>query len=102
MAHVPAAPHPGPDHLPAGLSGTGQAVPLAAHDVSLIYPVTLGYFTATSYLFVHKKSGNLFHFFPHFFYVIFFFSSLAQQERETVVEKQRQDTVYKRRSRMGD
>lgn len=59
VAHIPAAPHPGPDHLPAGLSGTGQAVPLAAHNVS-IYPVTLGYFTATSYLFVHMKSGNLF------------------------------------------
>lgn len=90
MAYIPAAPHPGPDHLPAGLSGTGQAVPLAAHNVSLIYPVTLGYFTATSYLFVHTKSGNLFLPPPQFFYVIFFFSFLAQQEGETVGEKQRQ------------
>lgn len=89
MAHIPAAPHPGPDHLPAGLSGTGQAVPLAAHNVS-IYPVTLGYFTATSYLFVHMKSGNLF-LPPQFLYVIFFFSFLAQQEGETVGEKKRQD-----------
>lgn len=36
VAHVPAAPHRGPDHLPAGLSGPGQAVSLAAHHVSLI------------------------------------------------------------------
>lgn len=36
MADLPAAAHPGPDHLPAGLSGTGQAVPVAAHHVSLM------------------------------------------------------------------
>lgn len=37
VAHLPADPHPGPDHLPAGLSGAGQAVSLAANNVSLIY-----------------------------------------------------------------
>lgn len=35
VALLPAAPHRGPDHLPAGLSGAGQAVSLAAHHVSL-------------------------------------------------------------------
>lgn len=38
VAQLPAAPHRGPDHLPAGLSRVGQAVSLAAHHVSLMFP----------------------------------------------------------------
>lgn len=47
VAHLPAAPHRGPDHLPAGLSGAGQAVSLAAHHVSLM-----------AYIFVYNEKGQ--------------------------------------------
>lgn len=39
VAHLPADPHHGPNHLPAGLSGPGQAVSLAAYHVSLVHSV---------------------------------------------------------------
>lgn len=55
VAHLPAAAHPGPDHLPAGLSGAGQAVPLAAHYVSLIHSVNLSYLH-----FSHKEKSQCF------------------------------------------
>lgn len=61
VAHVPAAAHRGPDHLPAGLSGTGQAVSLAAHHVSIMYTSKIrAVYPDNHSIFLHL---NLFHFY---------------------------------------
>lgn len=82
VAHLPAAPHRGPDHLPAGLSGAGQAVSLAAHHVSLM-----------AYIFVYNEKGAICSILWFFVRVIFITCTTGRK-------KQGQD--MRKKGRLGD
>lgn len=83
VAHLPAAPHPGSDHLPASLPRSCQAVSLAADYVSLTCPGKLSYLQRIELFLFTMETGNLFHCCVGLFFFLVSFSYPTQVEGKT-------------------